>query len=170
MSSFVGNFTSGLTASGPPHDAVHDCWYWALWLNKGALSFITVTIFVASAYVSTFMFCSDFVMFSARASFWGDAYTVRKWTINLRTKIRKCVPTKRNRETNAAFRSTFSTKFIKTIQRNKMVFANDARFPFTYSRMFRDRLRHVLFETESRLLRRLYASLPWFCVQLEFCA
>ena len=36
---------------------------------------------------------------SGRASFWGDAYTVRKWTRNLRTKILKCVavPTKRNR-------------------------------------------------------------------------
>ena len=31
---------------------------------------------------------------SVRASFWGDAYTVRKWTRNLRTKIRKCVPIK----------------------------------------------------------------------------
>ena len=41
--------------------------------------------------------------FSGRASFWGDAYTARKWTTNLRTKIQKCVPTKRNRETNDAF-------------------------------------------------------------------
>ena len=29
-----------------------------------------------------------------RASFWGDTYTVRKWTRNLRTKYWKCVPTK----------------------------------------------------------------------------
>ena len=35
---------------------------------------------------------------SGRASFWGDAYTVRKWTRNLRTKIRKCVPTKYRNE------------------------------------------------------------------------
>ena len=47
-----------------------------------------------------------------------------------------------------------------------MFFANDARFPFTYSRMFRDRLRHVLrrVETESRFWRTLYASLPFLCV------
>ena len=32
---------------------------------------------------------------SGRVSFWGDAYTVRKWTRNLRKKNRKCVPTKR---------------------------------------------------------------------------
>ena len=39
------------------------------------------------------------------------------------------------------FKSTFQ------IQRNKMFFAKDTRFPSTYSRMFRDRLRHVLFQT-----------------------
>ena len=39
---------------------------------------------------------------SGRASFWGDAYTVRKWSRNLRTKIQKCVPTKRNGEMNAS--------------------------------------------------------------------
>ena len=41
------------------------------------------------------------------------AYTVRKWTRNLRTKIRKCVPTKRNRETNDAFQKHSTTGFIK---------------------------------------------------------
>ena len=155
------------------HDAVHDCWYWALWLNKRALSFITVTIFVASAYVSTFTCCSDFVMFSARASFWGDAYTVRKWTINLRTKTGKCVPTKRNRETNAAFRSTFSTKFIKPFSEIKWS-SRTMRAFLSHTRVcsvivcVTFCLRRV--ETESGLLRRLYASLPWFCVQLDFCA
>ena len=68
-------------------------------------------------------------------SFWGDAYTIRKWTRNLHTKIRKCVPTKINRETNAAFP-------------------------------------HVLFEIcWDRLIfcvHTLYASLPWFCIQLDF--
>ena len=39
---------------------------------------------------------------SGRASFWG-ACVHRKWKRNLRTKIRKCVTTKRNRETNDAF-------------------------------------------------------------------
>ena len=63
-------------------------------------------------------------------------------------------------------------KNIFQIQRNKMFFANDARFPFTYSHicsvivcvMFC--LRRV--ETESRFVHSLYASLPWCCVQLDF--
>ena len=38
---------------------------------------------------------------SGRASFWGDAYTVRKWTRNLRTRFGNAY--QRNRETNAAF-------------------------------------------------------------------
>ena len=71
---------------------------------------------------------------------------------------------------NGAFQKHFY--HCHTIQQNtEMLFANDARFPFTYSRMFPDRLRHVLFETcatESRFLRTVYASLPWFCVQLDF--
>ena len=40
-----------------------------------------------------------------------------------------------------------------------MFFANDASVL--------DRLR---FETESRFLRTLYVSIPWFCVQLDFYA
>ena len=38
-------------------------------------------------------------------------------------------------------------KRIPHFKTNKMFFANDARFPLIYSRMSRDRLRHVLFET-----------------------
>ena len=45
---------------------------------------------------------------SGRASFWGDAYTIRKWTRNLRKKFQICIPTERNRETNAAFWKHFS--------------------------------------------------------------
>ena len=68
------------------------------------------------------------VWYSGRASFWGDAYTVRKWTRNLRTNIRKCV--QRNSETNDAFQKHLY--YHQTIQRNtEMLFANDARFPFT---------------------------------------
>ena len=33
---------------------------------------------------------------SSHASFWGDAYIVRKWMRNLRTNIWKCIPTKRS--------------------------------------------------------------------------
>ena len=66
------------------------------------------------------------------------------------------------------------TNFKSTSQRSKMFCANDARFPFTYSCMFRDRLRHVLFETcwdrVPFFLRTLYASLPRLCVQLDFYA
>ena len=56
------------------------------------------------------------------------------------------------------------------------MFANGARFPQSqYSRTFRDRLPLVMsclrrMETKSRFLRTLCASLPWFCVQLDFCA
>ena len=56
-----------------------------------------------------------------------------------------------------------------------MLFAKDARFPSTIlaTRAFRDgllmcSLRRV--ETGSRFLRTLYASFPWFCVQLDFYA
>ena len=61
-----------------------------------------------------------------------------------------------------------------TIQRNNMFFANDARFPFTIpaclSWLFTwfSNLRSV--ETEARFLRTPYASLPWFCAQLDFYA
>ena len=51
---------------------------------------------------------------SCRASFWGDAYTVRKWTKHLRTKIRKFVSTKRNWNTNDGyFQENLRTGFIK---------------------------------------------------------
>ena len=84
---------------------------------------------------------------SGRASFRGDAFAVRKWRGNLHTKIRKCVPTKRSRETNAAFQKHRYHCVHQTIQRNKMFCANDARFLFSYSRMFLDRLYLVSFET-----------------------
>ena len=61
--------------------------------------------------------------------------------------------TKRNRETYTAFHRKRHT------------------LPFTYSRMFRDRLRHILFETcwdRVSFLSTLYALLPRFCVQLDF--
>ena len=50
---------------------------------------------------------------SGRTSFWGDAYTVCKWTRNLRTKIQKYVPRKRSRKTNDAFQKQLTTGFIK---------------------------------------------------------
>ena len=42
---------------------------------------------------------------------------MRKWTRNLRTKIRKCVPTKRNRERNDAFQKYLYHRVQQTIQR-----------------------------------------------------
>ena len=55
------------------------------------------------------------ILFSGCSSFWGDAYTVRKWMRNLCTKIRKCVPTKQMTH----FKSTFTTKFIKRLSEIK---------------------------------------------------
>ena len=46
---------------------------------------------------------------SGRASFWGGTYTACKWIRNLRTKIRKYIPMKRSKETNAAFYVLFET-------------------------------------------------------------
>ena len=94
---------------------------------------------------------------SGRASFWGDAYTVRTWTRNLRTKFRKCVPTKME-NWMARFKSTFTT-----ITR----FSEILKCCSQTMRAFRDRLpmcslRRV--ETEFCFLRTLYASFPWFCV------
>ena len=68
---------------------------------------------------------------SGRASFQGDAYTVHKWTRNLCTEIWKCVPTKRDRETNNALLKHLYPWVHQTIQRNKMLFMNDAHHPFT---------------------------------------
>ena len=51
------------------------------------------------------------------------------------------MPTKRNRETNDAFKKHLYHRVHQTIQRNKM-FANDARFPFKILECV---------ETESRL-------------------
>ena len=115
---------------------------------------------------------------SGRTSFWGDAYTIRKWTGNLSAKIRKCVPTKGNREMNATFQKHLQhySKFIKWFSKIKilMFFANDARFPFTYSHIFCDRLRHVLFETcwdrVCFFLAYAVRIASWFCIQLDFYA
>ena len=59
----------------------------------------------------------------------GREICVRKWTRNLRSKNRKCVPTKRN-EQMTHFKSTFTTGFIRRFS-EKTFFANDARFPVT---------------------------------------
>ena len=61
---------------------------------------------------------------SGRVSFWGDAYTARKCARNLRSKIRKCVPTKRNREKNVAFRKHLFTefRFMRTLYHDTTTF------------------------------------------------
>ena len=67
----------------------------------------------------------------------------------------------------AHFKSTFTT-----ITRSNAKFSNDARFPFTWMPSMivclTRSLRHV--ETEFCVVRTLYASFPWFCVQLDFYA
>ena len=79
---------------------------------------------------------------------------------------------KRNGETNDAFQKHLYHPAHQTIQRNKTLFANDVRFPFTilecdhFPYVVQDMLRSI----KSRFLCTLYASLPWFCVQLGFYA
>ena len=85
---------------------------------------------------------------SGRASYW-DANTVRKWTSgNLRTKTRKCVPTKRNRETHDAFHHRVQQTILR---RGCALSLHNSRVPS------RDRLRR--FEIESRFLRTVYAMI-----------
>ena len=98
-----------------------------------------------------------------RASFGGDVYNVRKWRRNLRTKMRKCLQTKISRETNNALRKYLYHRARKTMQRNKMFLA---RFRFRILACLVC-LRRV--ETAPFLLAP-YASLPWFCVQLDLYA
>ena len=67
------------------------------------------------------------------------------------------------------FKSTFQ------IKRNKTVFSNDARFPFTYTRTVCSVIVCVMFclrrvETESRLFAYASLTLTWFCAQLDFHA
>ena len=108
---------------------------------------------------------------SGRGSFSGDAYTVRKWTINLRQEFGNAH--RRNREMSGAFRKHLYHH--QRIQRNtEMLFSNDARFFFHSARVpsvivcLVCSLRCV--ETDSRFLSTLYASLPWIFVQLDFYA
>ena len=59
---------------------------------------------------------------------------VRKWMRNLRTKIRKCVPTEkkkqRSRETNNALQKYLYHQVDNNSTKWNVLFANDARFPF----------------------------------------
>ena len=101
--------------------------------------------------------------YSGRVSFWGDAYTVCKWTRNLRTEIRKCVPTKLRNEWGISKAplppSNDLAKHWKVVRK---------RCVLPFHTILVRLLRRV--ETESRFLRTLHASLPWFCAQLEFYA
>ena len=63
---------------------------------------------------------------------------------------------KRNRDQNDAFQKHFTTGFIKRFSKI-MLFANDARFPFT---IFKFASCVMCIETESSFLRALYTSLP----------
>ena len=89
------------------------CWYTSEWVRE---------YWVVSEYkwVSAWLGCYAAVALAF-------ANTVRKWTRNLHTKSRICVPTKRNRETNDAFQK-------QTVR----------AFPSQYSRAFRDRLSHFV--------------------------
>ena len=65
---------------------------------------------------------------SGRASFWGACVHRTQVDKKFAYKIQRYVPTKRNRETNDAFQKHLYHRIHQTIQRNKMLFANDARF------------------------------------------
>ena len=90
---------------------------------------------------------------SGRTSFGGDVYTIRKWTRNLRTKIRKCVRQwkENNRATNAAFQMSHQMSQPKKLSSQTMhVFLSHSRVcSVIVCAMFC--LRHV--ETESETLR-----------------
>ena len=120
--------------------------------------------------VTLLSYGSDHTSSGRVCGFWGDAYTVRKWTRNLGTKIRKSY--RRNRETNGAFQKHLYHH--QRIQRNtEMLFANDLRFPITILACLPWLFASCVVwdvETGSRFLRTLCASLPWFCVQLDFYA
>ena len=63
--------------------------------------------------------------------YWADAYTVRKWTKNLRTFEIGTVPTKRNKKIEWCISKAPVYHCVHQIQQNKLLFANDACFPFT---------------------------------------
>ena len=69
----------------------------------------------------------------------------------MRTKFGNAY-TNENRETNTAFRRHLYHWVNQKTQQNKIFFTNDARFPFTYSYMLRDRVLFCLkrVETEAR--------------------
>ena len=108
---------------------------------------------------------------SGRASFWGDACIVRKWTRNLRTKIRKCVPTKWRNESRISKAplplSKDSAKYWNVVRKRCALSFHNTRVPSVIVCLM---CRLGRGETESRFLRALCASLPWFCVQLDLYA
>ena len=121
------------------------------------------------------------------ASFLEDAYTVRKWTVNLLTKIQKCVPRKRNRETewwhisktplrlssskDSAFIKQFLSQYLLLFP-SIIVNTVHQTIPFTIlaclAWLFASYVVLRCVETESSFLYMLYAMLPSFCVQLDF--
>ena len=99
---------------------------------------------------------------SGRASFGGDAHTVRKWTRHLRTNFRKCVPMKWRIE----WRISKALYHHRTIQRNtEMLFSNDARFPFTILVWsFASCIVWDVLRPNPAFCVRIFS---WFCVQLQ---
>ena len=93
--------------------------------------------------------------YSGRASYWGDAYTVRKWTRNLRTKIRNAYQRKEIEERMPHFKSTFTNNFIKRFSKIKG-YSQTMRGLLLYTRVC-SVVVHVMFclrrlETESRFI------------------
>ena len=83
---------------------------------------------------------------SDRASTWGDAYTVRKRTRNLRTKLRNAYQRKEIGKRMPHFKSSFTTKFIRRFSEIKCS-SQTMRAFLSHTRVCSVILRHVLFET-----------------------
>ena len=104
---------------------------------------------------------------SGCASFWGDAHTIRMWMRNCVAKFGKCVPTKRNKKTNATCPKHPHHYVHQVIQRKKKDMCKQCALSFhlltfyvLWSWFVWDMLR-----PSPVCLCTLCAVLPWFCVQ-----
>ena len=95
-------------------------------------------------------------------SFWEDSYTVPKWTRNLQ------MHTNEIEKQMAHFNCT--SPIIKWFSEILKCFLQMMRASFTILTCLPWSFASCVVETEFRFLRTLYASLPWFCVQLDFYA
>ena len=107
---------------------------------------------------------------SGRASFWGDAYTpYASGRENCVQKFGNAYQRKQIEKRMPHFKSTFTTKFIKRFSEIKCS-SQTMRAFLSHTRAC-SVIVCVIFclrRVKCRFLRTLYASRPWFCVQLHF--